>query len=103
GSEMSDEAWNAGFVRTLGVRLAGDRIDDVDERGEPISGDRRRILMNAHWEELRFTLPQTKEGQIWESLLDTADPDAPIRVCRGGEGYPLYGRTVAVLRTSPKA
>ena len=28
GHEMSDEDWNAGFVRCLGVRLAGDLIGD---------------------------------------------------------------------------
>jgi isoamylase len=102
GKEMSDQAWNTGYVRCLGVRLAGDRIDDVDERGEPIVGDTLMILMNAHWEEIRFTLPPTLHGQLWETLIDTADPDGPIRVCRGGEAYALYGRSTAVLRTSPK-
>ena len=48
GQEMSDEDWNAGFVKCLGVRLAGDLIDDVDERGEPIVGETLLILLNAH-------------------------------------------------------
>src|SRR5206468_8259454 len=48
GQEMSDDAWNAGFVKCLGVRLAGDLIGDVDERGEPIKGDTLLILLNAH-------------------------------------------------------
>src|SRR3954468_7721354 len=59
GQEMSDENWSAGFVRCLGVRLAGDRIDDVNERGEPITGDTLMLLLNAHWEEIRFALPPT--------------------------------------------
>ena len=29
GQEMSDEAWNAGYVKCLGVRLAGDEIGDL--------------------------------------------------------------------------
>ena len=33
GREMTDEAWNAPDVRCLGVRLSGDAIDEVDERG----------------------------------------------------------------------
>ena len=28
GQEMTDEDWNAGFTKCLGVRLAGDLIDD---------------------------------------------------------------------------
>src|SRR3712207_8827325 len=39
GNEMSDEAWNTGWAKSLGVRLAGDVINEVDERGEPIVGD----------------------------------------------------------------
>ena len=39
GNEMTDEAWNAGFVKCLGMRLAGDVIGEEDERGEPIIGD----------------------------------------------------------------
>ena len=47
---MTDEAWDAGFVKCLGVRLAGDLIGEVDERGEPIVGDTLLILINAHHE-----------------------------------------------------
>ena len=50
GKEMSDEDWNGGFVKCLGVRLAGDLIGDVDERGEPIVDDTALILLNAHHE-----------------------------------------------------
>ena len=60
GEEMTDEAWNAGFVKCLGVRLAGDLIGDVDERGEPIVGDTLLLLLNAHHEPIPFTLPATK-------------------------------------------
>ena len=79
GQEMSDEAWNAGFVRCLGVRLAGDLIGDVDERGEPIVGDTLLLLLNAHHEEIRFALPLTKEEHQWQLLLNTADPKVGTR------------------------
>ena len=68
---MSDEAWNAGFVKCLGVRLAGDLIGDVDERGEPIVGDTLLLLLNAHHEPIPFTLPATRPEHHWERLLDT--------------------------------
>ena len=59
GKEMSDAAWNDPSVKCLGVRLAGDLINEVDERGEPIKGDTLLLLLNAHWEEIPFTLPDT--------------------------------------------
>jgi len=100
GKEMTDEAWNTDFVKCLGVRLAGDIINETDERGEPIRGDTLLLLLNAHWEELQFTLPATRVEHVWESMVDTRDPDAPLRVCRGGEQYPIFGRSLALLRTT---
>ena len=101
GSEMNDRAWNDAHARCLGVRLAGDLISEVDERGQPIRGDTLLLLINAHWEELAFTLPDTSGGAGWETMLDTADPDRPPppRVHKGGARYPLYGRSLALLRT----
>ena len=56
---MTDEDWNRGYVKCLGMRLAGDLIGDVDERGEPIVDDTALILVNAHHEPIPFTLPET--------------------------------------------
>ena len=55
----------------------------------------------AHWEEIPFTLPDTAEGDVWQVLIDTAEPDRPlsVRVRPQGEQFPLYGRSVALLRT----
>jgi glycogen operon protein len=100
GNEMSDEDWNAGFVKCLGVRLAGDLIGDVDERGEPIVGETILMLLNAHHEPIPFVLPQTRAEHQWERLLDTAlDGEASALFMQGGETYPLQARSLAVLRT----
>jgi glycogen operon protein len=50
GQEMSDDDWGSGFVRCLGVRLAGDLINDETERGEPIVGETLLLPLNSHWE-----------------------------------------------------
>jgi isoamylase len=99
GEEMNDEAWNAGFVKCLGVRLAGDLIGDVDERGEPIVGDTLLLLLNAHHEKIPFTMPALKEGQRWERLLDTAEAVSEPGLMGGGEQFDLQGRSMAVFRT----
>jgi glycogen operon protein len=99
GQEMSDADWNAGYVKCMGVRLAGDLIDDEDERGEPIVGETLLVLYNAHHEPLPFTLPETKPEHHWERLIDTADDDGETLALTGGEPYPLQDRSLAVLRT----
>ena len=60
GREMTDETWNSPDVRCLGVRLDGDAIDEVDERGERIVGDTLLILLNAGDEPVPFTLPDDR-------------------------------------------
>ena len=101
GKDMNDAAWNDPSVKCLGVRLAGDLINEVDEHGEMIKGDTLLLLLNAHWEEIQFTLPVTSDGDIWQTLVDTAEPDRQvITMIRGaGEQFPLYGRSLALLRT----
>jgi glycogen operon protein len=99
GQEMTEEAWNTGYARCLGMRLAGDLIGEVDERGEEIIGDTVLLLLNAHYEAILFTLPATREGELWERLLDTADSrDTPLS-CTGGQQYELQGRAMTVLRS----
>jgi glycogen operon protein len=98
GQEMSDRDWNAGFVKCLGVRLAGDVIGDVDERGEPIVGETVLVLLNAHHEPIPFTLPATEPEQHWERLLDTAGAGNESLAWQGGAQYPLQARSLAVLR-----
>ncbi len=98
GQEMSDEAWNAGFVKCLGVRLAGNLIGDLNERGEPIVGDTLLVLLNAHHEPLPFRLPMPVGAVEWERLFDTAEPEAEGVRREGGAEYPLQGRSLALFR-----
>ena len=65
GREMNDEAWNAPFVRSLGMLLSGNAIEEVDERGEPVVGDSLLVLLSAHSEDVPFTLPGLEHDQQW--------------------------------------
>jgi isoamylase len=99
GQEMTEKDWQNGYVRCLGVRLAGDRIGGTDERGDIVLGDTVLLLMNAHYEAIPFLLPPLQERQRWERVLDTALEPLPF------EGEPPYGlqsRTMAILRTTAR-
>jgi len=98
GEEMDDAAWNSHFVRCFGVRLVGTEIHDVDDMGEPITGDTLFLIFNAHHERTRFILPPHREGQRWERLLDTSLKiwNQPHRL--RDHSYRMQGRSVAVFR-----
>ena len=98
GREMADDTWNSPGVRCLGVRLNGDAIDEIDERGERIVGATLVMLLNAGDKAIPFVLPATAAAERWVTLLDTADPWQPPRTLRGAERYQLQSRSMAVLR-----
>jgi isoamylase len=102
GKDMSDLDWGA-HVRCMGMRLAGDLIGEVDERGDPIAGDTLLVLMNSHHEPIQFTLPRTSPEHQWELLYDTADDALAAAPFVGGDQYPLRDRSLALFRTVPVA
>jgi isoamylase len=101
GAEMADDAWNADFVRSLGMLLPGNAIEEVDEKGEQITGDTLLILMNAHTDTVPFTLPPLEADQQWQRLVDTVDEQTADLLFRPGVSYPLEGRSMAVFRLVP--
>jgi isoamylase len=98
GREMNDDAWNADFVRSIGMLLSGSAIEELSERGEPILGDTLMVLLNAHTGRVPFVLPAPGGTLRWQRVFDTFDPHARSATFRQGARYPLQGRSVAVLK-----
>jgi glycogen operon protein len=99
GSEMSQDDWDKGFAKSLGVFLNGDAIPTVDPRGAAVQDDSFLVLFNAHYEPLEFALPE-RFGQLWEVAIDTADelPPSEGRVVKSDDGYLVTDRSLVVLR-----
>ena len=98
GDDMTDEDWS-GYVRSLGLRLAGDLIEEIDSHGEKITGDTLLLLMNAHHEPLPFVLPVVSHDHRWQVLVDTAIGEIPEQPYEARAQYPLQARSLAILRT----
>ena len=94
---MPDDAWDSGYVRCLGMLLAGDQIDEMDERGQRLDGDTLLLLLNAHHEAIPFKLPHPANGW-WDLVFDTARGDAD-EVCHSvGDIYELADRSMVMFR-----
>jgi glycogen operon protein len=102
GSPIVDGDW-ANPHRCFGCRLAGDLIDEVDDRGEPVRGDTLFVVLNAQPKAAEFTLPATNPEHRWELLFDTADDAKAAAQLPGKYKYKLRDWSVAVLRTRPHA
>ncbi len=92
GRVMTDADWNTARARVLGVCLNG-QIDEVDERGQPISGTTLLLFFNAEDQDIRLRLPQLARRQYWHPVFDTACQDKLPRRCRGGSPYTLASRS----------
>jgi isoamylase len=98
GTEMTDEMWNSPEVRGLGVRLNGDAIHEINERGDRIVGETLLLILNAGDAPMAFVLPPILPVERWDTLLDTSAPWQPSRRLCAGDPYDLQGRALAVLK-----
>jgi glycogen operon protein len=100
GTEMSEEDWNTGFVKSLGVFLNGEAIAAPDLRGERIIDDSFYLLFNSHLEPVSFTLPTREWGRDWVKVLDTSEelPEEGEPKYRAGRKIQVHSRSLVVLR-----
>lgn len=108
GEEMTEEEWDAGFVRTLGMYLNGQAMDEIDENGNRVRDDIFLLLINGYWENIEFTLPKNLSNtRPWEILIDTTvSKQGEGRDVQPGTIYDLKGRSLVLLRqigTTPQA
>ncbi len=99
GEHMSDEDWNSGFAKSIGVYLNGDAIPGVGRRGEPLHDDSFYLLFNAHHEAMDFVLPDGPWGKRFEKVLDTTRREySRQRAMKAGTKVHVEGRSVVLLR-----
>jgi glycogen operon protein len=100
GTEMTEAEWRQSTLRAFGFRLCGAAMDDVDERGEPVTDDTLLILLNASADATQFVLTDPHPGVCWEVLVDTAlspEPHPPAEGLVQGAKLRVEGRSLQLL------
>jgi glycogen operon protein len=98
GREMTDEEWNQSNARCLGVLLTGGDLGELGPRGEPVTDDSFLLIINAHHEDVCFTLPALRPEETWRAIVDTTWDDLTQRsVHGGGTLYSLKARSLALF------
>jgi len=105
GREMTDEEWEQSFARCLGLYLPGEGLEEVDDRGRLLRDENFLLLLNAHHEDIPFTLPAYRPNAGWALEIDThRDSGWPGgKLNHDTHAYPLAGRSLVLLRELPSA
>jgi glycogen operon protein len=102
GQEMDDEDWGNHHARSIGVYLNGQCIPSRDPRGRRIVDDSFLLLVNAHHEDLPWTLPHGWE-ESWRRVLSTAGGEVGDEVLKPGDEVQVPARSIVVLRSPMEA
>ncbi len=94
GSEMTDEDWEAGHARAIGLFVNGEALTHRDQRGQPVVDDSFLLLFNAHHETIEWELPM-QWGGPWTIVLDTTGTHEELVPVGGTLSVPA--RAVVVL------
>jgi glycogen operon protein len=82
------------------VFLSGEGLDETDERGRELRDENFLMLLNAHHEDVGFTLPAFRAGSRWTAWMDTSRGGG-LRSLEtydaGTTSYPLQARSMVVL------
>lgn len=100
GDEMTEEQWQIGFARAIGIFLNGEEIAAPGPQGERIIDENFYICFNAHYEAIDFTLPPLLQGREWVIQIDTNLAHFPQvgRHYREDKPIPVGERSIVILR-----
>jgi glycogen operon protein len=100
GSDMTDEEWEVGYAKSIGVFLDGGQIPSPGPQGQRVSDDSFLLFFNAHYETIEFALADALSNKEWTVVIDTKEPRfvKEEKVYTGSQAVPVTGRSVVVLR-----
>ena len=102
GTEMTDEQWDVGYAKSIGVFLDGNQIPSPGPHGQRIKDDSFLLFFNAHYETMEFALPSVfgLEKKQWIVEIDTKEPRfiKEEKIYTGNQAVPVTARSLVALR-----
>jgi isoamylase len=90
GKQVSDEAWNTEWNRSVAVLLNGRTLQVTDEDGRRVTDDSFFLVVNAAEGGVEYVLPVSPSGKPWCEVIDTENIDNPF-ACTEVDGKIIVG------------
>jgi isoamylase len=100
GTYLEDGDWSDPNALAIALYLDGSDAPDRAADGTWLIDDDFMVLVNAWWEPLDFTVPETRPQAEWQEEIDTFDPvraGSAVTRRRAGDQITVGPRSVAVL------
>ena len=99
GGEMTEEQWRDASTCCLGMFLAGQGLDETDERGRKLGDENFLVLLNSYHEDVAFALPAFHPATRWVAWMDTSRENGLRNADThdAGTSYPLQARSMVIL------
>ena len=96
GAEMENSDWGNGNMRCFGMLIDGRaQVSGIKRRSSDVT---LLIVINAHHDVVKFTLPHFVGGDQWLTFIDTNDPErggtSPLKT---GDEYVVAGRSLLLF------
>jgi len=99
GEPLTQDEWNAGWTKTLGMYLSGE-LHPVPGEPAPPADDSFLLVLHASDDALDFTMPGEPFGASFEVVFDTGDQQPEGTVIPSGAALHLAPRSSALLRVA---
>jgi glycogen operon protein len=96
GAEMTAGEWDDGNMRCFGMLMDGRaQTTGIRQRGQDVT---LLMIVNGHFDLVRFTLPETVGGTRWSLLIDTNLPhESTPHVFKTGDVYDVTARSLLLF------
>jgi glycogen operon protein len=100
GSEMQDSDWSDGNMHCFGMLIDGRaQTTGIRQRGHEVT---MLLVYNAHFDLVKFTMPEAVGGNCWSLLLDTNTPeDGDRKTFASGAVYDVTARSCLLFELKP--
>jgi isoamylase len=96
GAEMGNPDWGDANMRCFGMLIDGRaQTSGIKRRASDVT---LLIVVNAHHDVVKFTLPEFVGGEQWLTLIDTNDPErGETSTLQTGRQYEVTGRSLLLF------
>jgi len=102
GKAMKENDWTDFERRCIGIVIEGRGIEETDQFGRPLIGHTMLLLCNSDHVDMDFQLPNRKDGQAWNLLVDTSQ-SVGMLCWQLNSKFNLKARSIALFELAPRA